>query len=92
MENFSKNNLMFKFLEENCPISKIKLNKKDLNFQRVIVIKGVFIRGNDKFYPINKKTSKDLLIMDLMITLNNVFSFNVEEVKIVVSNYLKKLN
>lgn len=92
MNENSKNNLMFKFLEINFPIIKVKLEPKDVNFTRTLLIGSAFTGSNDKYYPINKKLRKDSLLSDLILVLKNVFSFNEEEAKVVVSNYLKNLN
>jgi hypothetical protein len=87
-----KNTLMSNFLNINFPIVKVKLKPKDLNFSRTLLVKSVFTGNHDKYYPINKNLPKELLLVDLITALKNVFPFSEEEVKVIALNYLKKLN
>lgn len=81
--------LMYGFLEKHCPIVRVKLGKNN-QFVRSIIIKGAFIRGNDRTHPLDKKKKDITAIMkDLHTTLTNVFNFPHRETTVVVSRYLE---
>lgn len=88
-DNFGQET-MLSFLKKHCPIVRQKLNKKDRQFTRMVVIDKVFLRKNtDTIYSLNKSNQLISLMEDLYKVLTNVFFFPHKEIVIVLSIYLE---
>jgi hypothetical protein len=80
--------LINNFLFEYFPIKRIK--SQNGKWTRVIIIDGGYIRNTKKIYDWNKNLDVNLVAVDLLQIIMDVFACNENEVKDTIINYIEK--
>jgi hypothetical protein len=72
--------LIQKYLNRNYPVERVKFNGK---FKRAIIF------DNGKTYLLSNQNDKPYLKKEMVIAIETVFGFSLEETNLLVSQYLK---